>query len=164
MRQQGKFREDLYYRLCSDVITVPPLRQRFNEDPKELDLLVQKLVTKFFNLKETNINEKNTEEVSDVISKELRKLPEDYGWPGNVRELQQAIRRILLTGHYLIEPVTKLKNPDSENVDDLLSCYCFMLYQRYGKNYTEVAKAAKLDWRTVKKYVDRYDKEICRKV
>ena len=40
----GSFRDDLYYRLCSDIVVVPPLRQRFREDSGELDLLVSHLV------------------------------------------------------------------------------------------------------------------------
>src|SRR5207249_9018927 len=39
------FRDDFFYRLCSDVIHVPPLRQRLAEDPKELRQLVEHLLT-----------------------------------------------------------------------------------------------------------------------
>jgi sigma-54 specific flagellar transcriptional regulator A len=46
LRQQGKFRPDFFYRLCSDTITVPPLRQRLAETPAELDLLVHALVAR----------------------------------------------------------------------------------------------------------------------
>ncbi|MCA9708899.1 MAG: sigma 54-interacting transcriptional regulator, partial [Myxococcales bacterium] len=43
-RRQGRFRDDFYYRLCSDVIEVPPLRTRLAEDPAELGVLVGHLV------------------------------------------------------------------------------------------------------------------------
>ncbi|MBE9521996.1 MAG: sigma 54-interacting transcriptional regulator, partial [Proteobacteria bacterium] len=42
--QRGVFREDFYYRLCSDVITVPPLRQRLKEDPEEMNALLELIV------------------------------------------------------------------------------------------------------------------------
>ena len=44
LRASGQFRDDFYYRLCSDVITVPSLRQRITEDPRELDDLIAHLV------------------------------------------------------------------------------------------------------------------------
>src|SRR6185295_2591919 len=40
LRAEGKFRDDFYYRLCSDVIEVPSLQQRLDEDPSELDVLL----------------------------------------------------------------------------------------------------------------------------
>jgi len=40
LRQKGGFRDDFFYRLCSDIITVPPLRERLEEDPRELDELL----------------------------------------------------------------------------------------------------------------------------
>ena len=43
-RSQGRFRDDFFYRLCSDIITVPPLRQRLEEDPNELDALLSHTV------------------------------------------------------------------------------------------------------------------------
>ena len=45
-REEGSFRDDFYYRLSSDVITVPPLRTRIAEDPSELEALVGVLVTR----------------------------------------------------------------------------------------------------------------------
>src|SRR6185436_17438644 len=44
LRARKLFRDDFYYRLCSDVITVPPLRQRLAESPEEMNLLLQELV------------------------------------------------------------------------------------------------------------------------
>src|SRR5262249_13598430 len=41
LRQRGAFRDDFFYRLCSDIITVPPLRQRLEEDPGELEELLK---------------------------------------------------------------------------------------------------------------------------
>ena len=46
LRREGNFRDDFFYRLCSDVITVPTLRQRIEESPSELEQMVNLLVTR----------------------------------------------------------------------------------------------------------------------
>jgi transcriptional regulator with PAS, ATPase and Fis domain len=157
LRATGQFRDDFYYRLCSDVITVPPLRQRIAEDPRELDDLVAHLVLRL-------TGEKSTEAVDLVHSVIDGSLGRNYPWPGNVRELEQAVRRILLTKHY--EGDHKAVAPDlqsrlrdgidhgSVDADTLLSGYCQLLYERHG-TYEEVARRTKLDRRTAKAYLEK---------
>ena len=91
-------------------------------------------------------------------------IEDDYPWPGNVRELEQAVRRILLNGHY--EGVTAEADEGEESslatgirdgsltATDLLSRYCRALYARMG-SYEQVARHIDLDRRTVKKYIER---------
>ena len=153
LRQQGKFRQDFFYRLCSDAITVPPLRQRLAEMPAELDLLAQALVTRL-------LGSSSSEAVDLVLTALRRDLPAEYAWPGNVRELEQAIRRILLTGRYSEERATAPSGHDlwrqlqagSLDARGLLASYCALLYQRCG-NYEEVARRTGLDRRTVRKHL-----------
>jgi DNA-binding NtrC family response regulator len=157
LRASGQFRDDFYYRLCSDVITVPPLRQRITEDPRELDDLVAHLVLRL-------TGEKSPDAVTLVHSVIDSALGRTYPWPGNVRELEQAVRRILLTKHY--EGDHKSVAPDlqsrlrdgidhgSIDADALLSGYCQLLYNRHG-TYEEVARRTKLDRRTVKAYLGK---------
>ena len=153
LRSEGAFRDDFYYRLCSDVIEVPPLRQQLAEDPASLGLLVEKLLRRISGVSAPGL-------VTMVRQTLQRGLPAGYGWPGNVRELEQAVRRILLHGHYAGDCSAV---PDSQNLQNLadrgevsaqqlLSCYCRQLYQRYG-TYEEVARRIQLDRRTVKKYI-----------
>ena len=93
LRARGDFRDDFYYRLCSDVITVPTLRQRFAEDPGELEILLDALVKRLMG--------NQSPELVRRIRHALMKSPgATYAWPGNVRELEQAARQILLTGTY----------------------------------------------------------------
>lgn len=156
LRQQGHFRDDFFYRLCSDVITVPPLRQRLQEDPEELDELLKHLIQRL------------TGQESEPLLAEIRevfrgKLGDRYPWPGNVRELEQAVRRIMLTKQYEGDLVGRTA-PDvqagllagieggSLDAEALLSAYCTLLYQRHG-TYEEVARRTQLDRRTVKKYI-----------
>ncbi len=155
LRRQGKFRDDFFYRLCSDVITVPTLRQRIEENPTELDQMVNLLVTRMTGQERPN--------KTDMILETLKKdLPKDYQWPGNVRELEQAVRSILLKRHYYGDAmVTDIDLGDNLvqkiyagtlGAKELLKQYCHLLYMRYG-TYEEVARRAKLDPRTAKKYL-----------
>jgi DNA-binding NtrC family response regulator len=150
LRQQGQFRDDFFYRLCSDAITVPPLRQRLAETSTELDLLVQALVARLFG--------SASPEAADLVLTALRRdLPADYAWPGNVRELEQAVRRILLTGRYQGEPATETdlwRQAQAGMLDarGLLAHYCALLYRRCG-NCEEVARRTGLDRRTVRKHL-----------
>jgi len=157
LRGSGGLRDDFFYRLSSDVITVPPLRQRIAEDPSELDELINLVVGRILG--------KSAPWVAATIRRALnRTLPANYRWPGNVRELEQAVRRILLTGSYggddaaedLNELSTLLRSVETGSIDarELLSCYCRMLHHRLG-SFAEVARKTKLDTRTVKKYVEQ---------
>ena len=157
LRASPSFRDDFYYRLCSDVITVPPLRQRVREDPTELDALLGHLLGRL------------TGEPSAEIATRVREalhasVAADYVWPGNVRELEQAVRRILLTRHYHADRVAAtpslqaalVSGIDTGSIDaaQLLSSYCALLYERYG-TYEEVARRTNLDRRTVKSYLEK---------
>jgi sigma-54 dependent transcriptional regulator, flagellar regulatory protein len=155
MRHEGRFRDDFFYRLCSDVIEVPTLRQRIAESPAELEHMVHLLVAR--------ITGSPAPELVAVTLQALEKvLPRGYAWPGNVRELEQAVRRILLTGCYSADA-----EPSGDEVDvllgrmrsgeltaaELLARYSRMLYRRFG-SYTEVARRTGLDPRTTRKYIE----------
>jgi transcriptional regulator with AAA-type ATPase domain len=155
--QRGVFREDFYYRLCSDVITVPPLRQRLKEDPEEMNALLELLV-------ERTLGEPSSEWVVLVRDVLYRDLGENYAWPGNVRELEQAVRRIVLsrecrrnlyakpTPDDLSGQIQQGINKGDLTAKQLLSTYCALLYKQH-KNIEEVARRTQMDRRTVKKYL-----------
>ena len=147
LRRDGKFRDDFYYRLCSDLITVPPLRQRIREMPRELDALSGHLMQRI-------CGPKLQLPVIEVLKQTCGK---NYAWPGNVRELEQSIRRIMLTGTYegdtAAEPAKGIAlEAGNLTAKELVEKYCRDLYETYG-NYGEVARRTGLDWRTVKKNV-----------
>jgi len=87
MMDEGKFREDLYYRLHVITVQLPPLRERRDDVP----LLVQHFLEKY-----GEENQKTTLE----LTPEALDLLLDYEWPGNVRELENVIERavVLSTG------------------------------------------------------------------
>ena len=81
--KNGRFREDLYYRLNVFPITMPPLRQRQDDIP----MLVNHFVTKF--------NHKIGKMI-DTVSKDTLNILQGYHWPGNVRELESVIERAVI--------------------------------------------------------------------
>lgn len=152
MRRQGQFRDDFYYRLCSDTIVVPTLRERIAEETCELEVMVRHLLTRM-------IGESIQDLVDLVLTAIKRDIPTGYPWPGNVRELEQAVRRILLTGGYGGDSSLSGAAGDAELMKEgtvdaytLLANYCRHLFSRYG-SYEEVARRTRLDRRTVKKYL-----------
>jgi transcriptional regulator with AAA-type ATPase domain len=155
LRHEKKFRDDFFYRLCSDIITVPTLRQRIQEDRGELDSMLSYLIGRM-------IGHPEDELVVMVRSALERDLSKDYHWPGNVRELEQAVRRTLITRHYtgdsgtskpdLREALIRGIDTGTLDADAVVRSYCYLLYQKYF-TYEEVARRTGLDRRTVKKYV-----------
>jgi transcriptional regulator with GAF, ATPase, and Fis domain len=80
---EGKFREDLYYRLNVVTITLPPLRER-REDLFELSLHFLRRACERTGRKVTSIDETAMQGIME------------YGWPGNIRELQNVIERAVV--------------------------------------------------------------------
>jgi DNA-binding NtrC family response regulator len=151
----GRFRYDFYYRLCSDIISIPPLCQRLQEDPEEMTDLLEHTIRRI-------LGYSSPELAADIALKIKKHLPSDYQWPGNVRELEQCVRRLLLKGSYEITVTESARTSDllceginsgSMNAQVLLAGYCKLLYDRLG-SYEAVARHINLDRRTVKKHIE----------
>ena len=83
--RQGKFREDLYYRLNVIPLHIPPLRER----PEDITVLAEEFVKEFGKeFKKSGIS----------LSRETLDVLKAYHWPGNVRELRNALERAILLG------------------------------------------------------------------
>src|SRR5678809_108104 len=83
MVADGRFRDDLYYRINVLSIDVPPLRERREDIPVLIDFFLKK-------------HTKNTSRLITGLTPETRKLMMEYSWPGNVRQLESAIERAIL--------------------------------------------------------------------
>jgi DNA-binding NtrC family response regulator len=81
---EGRFREDLFYRLNVITIHVPPLRER----KEDILPLVQHFIRKF--------NAENNRNISTELDPEVLRALEEYPWPGNVRELENVIERAVI--------------------------------------------------------------------
>jgi DNA-binding NtrC family response regulator len=90
--REGKFREDLYYRIHVVTIHLPPLRERISDIPLLADHFLHKYV------QETGRNIKG-------FTREAMDLLQSYSWPGNIRELENAVERaVVLCRSEWIEP------------------------------------------------------------
>ncbi|MBW2185747.1 MAG: sigma 54-interacting transcriptional regulator [Deltaproteobacteria bacterium] len=84
MISQGKFREDLWFRLNVFPITIPPLRQRKSDIPALIRFFVDKKT------KEMNLHR------HPVLAYHMLEKLQDYHWPGNVRELENLVERTII--------------------------------------------------------------------
>ena len=84
--KEGKFREDLYYKLNIYPINIPPLRER----KEDIHILTDFFIKKFSTAMNKPIK---------IVSKEAMEFLINYEWPGNVRELENAIERAVVVGN-----------------------------------------------------------------
>lgn len=137
MVNEGKFRQDLYYRLLGLPIELPPLRQRGND----IILLAKHFVNEF--CKENNMAPK-------TIMDDSKQLLRKYHYPGNIRELKAVMElACVMTNGDRIKP-THLNMSVDENVQNLLSSektleeYSFEIIKhflnKYNQNVRLVAK------------------------
>jgi DNA-binding NtrC family response regulator len=96
---EGKFREDLYYRLNVFPVLVPPLRERREDIPE----LVAYLLKKYSKGMDTRVDE------------EAMEFLKTQNWKGNVRELENTVARACILSNYSVIKVMHLKDADSSN-------------------------------------------------
>jgi hypothetical protein len=152
----GCFREDLYYRLCSDLITTTPLREQLADTPEDLHNLVLFVANR--------IAGDDAESLACEVERWIEThLGRDYPWPGNIRELEQCVRNCLVRGEY--HPARPNEQPyDAERswlaeaergtltADELVTHYCRWVHRQTG-TYEATATRLALDRRTVKRRV-----------
>jgi transcriptional regulator with AAA-type ATPase domain len=154
--REGRFREDLYYRLCSDVIITPPLCEQLRESPEVMQDLVRYMSRR--------VAGSEAEALAEEVEEWMRNhLSPDYAWPGNYRELEQCVRNVLIRKHYEPPESRALSERDSLSedwlkgrltADQLLQRYCTLVYAQTG-SYEETARRLQLDRRTVKSRIDK---------
>lgn len=153
----GRFREDLYYRLCADQIETPSLRDQLADSPSVLDDLLLYMVRRA-------VGEEAEACLPEVREWVQTHLPPGYDWPGNYRELEQCVRNVVIRRSYRpLQP----RSPDTSDdffdrfrngeltAGEVLSHYAALVYHRTG-TYEETARRLALDRRTVKAKVDAF--------
>jgi len=153
--QDGHFREDFYYRLCSDLIVTPSLQEQLRESPEVLRELLLFIARRVAGVEAETL----AEEVETWI---VQHLSRDYEWAGNIRELEQCVRNVLVRQEYR-PPQVRTRSAHDEfsraftggelTADELLRRYCTVVYAQTG-SYEETARRLQLDRRTVKSKVD----------
>jgi transcriptional regulator with AAA-type ATPase domain len=155
----GRFRADVYYRLCAGHIRTPALRELLDADPGELDRLCLASSRRIV----------GAEQAATVAGESAawirRALGDAYAWPGNVRELEQCVRSLLLRGSY--EPAGQTASTwlgeaaaGTLNADALLDHYCASVAAQAG-GWREAARRLGIDWRTVKLRAGRSSAGAC---
>ena len=149
--QQGRFREDLYYRLKVIDIELPPLRERKEDIP----LLIQNFINR--------IGKEMKKEISGVAEEALKILL-NYSWPGNIRELENVIQRaITLSQHETILPEdlpSSMTHDGDENliekglreqytINRLEKEYILRVLRLVGGNKSKAAEILGLDRKTL---------------
>jgi two-component system response regulator AtoC len=132
--KEGRFREDLYYRLNVVTIELPPLRERREDIP----LLAQHFLAKFA--------VENQKEVS-TFSPEAMDFIMNYHWPGNVRELENAIERAVILAKDNVITLAELPQehlaPLPSSLRDLREVereHILGVLAQTGGNYSEAAR------------------------
>ncbi|MBI3785630.1 MAG: sigma-54-dependent Fis family transcriptional regulator, partial [Deltaproteobacteria bacterium] len=157
MVADGRFREDLYYRLKVVTIPLPPLRERRDDIPLLVDHLVQRAARQF-----------NKRVVG--VSEEALALLCSYDWPGNVRELAHALERsVALAQHEVIgleDLPLELRRPAPADRADLLQGaptleelkerYIRRVVEENGGNISRSAAILGVDRRSLYRMLRRY--------
>jgi transcriptional regulator with AAA-type ATPase domain len=153
----ARFREDLYYRLCADLIHTPSLADQIRDSPRVLHELVHYMTLRTVG--------DEAERCLPEVERWMRKnLPADYAWPGNYRELEQCVRNVIIRRSY--RPLEQVAGSAEDeffarfrsgdlSVDELLARYAARVYRLTG-SYEEAARRMGLDRRTVKAKVELY--------
>jgi DNA-binding NtrC family response regulator len=166
--REGKFREDLFYRLNVITIDLPPLRQRKEDIPLLVDFFLRKY------------SEENDRPLRRLTTEALRPLV-NYSWPGNVRELENVIERaVVLSLHPEIgpdllpdnivgrgSPIPVLESrADASLFDVMEQCerqIILDMLEKCGWNQTETAERFHIPLSTLNQKIKRLNIEIKKK-
>lgn len=149
--QQGEFREDFYYRLCSDLIVTPALHEQLRESPDVLRTLLLFIAQ---GIVDTEAEALAAEAEAWIV----QHMGHDYPWPGNIRELEQCVRNVLIRQAYQPprwhaqapqQSLLQAMHRGALSAEELLQRYCTMVFAQTG-SYAETARRLQLDRRTVK--------------
>jgi len=162
---EGKFREDLYYRVSVIPLEIPPLRER----KEDISCLASHFLKKFNLQMERSILR---------ISEEAMRSLEQYDWPGNVRELENTVERAVAfetTEEVKVErlpPQMSYLNPSEiagadkipkngidleKHIEEIEKSYIVEALQKSGGVQTRAAELLKMSFRSFRYFVKKYE-------
>lgn len=153
--KEGRFREDLYWRLNVIDIKIPPLRERRDD----IEILARHFMKKFSNEHKKNIKGFDKDALSLLIN---------YPWPGNIRELKNIIERSVVLAETdritLNDLPDKLKTAESTTetstlkacINDYEKNLLLKLYSAHNRNKEETAKMLGIDLATLYRKFKKY--------
>lgn len=131
---EGKFREDLYYRMNRYPISIPPLRQRL----EDIESLSKRLIQK--------INLDYGRNVSGLTDRALHRL-RSYSWPGNVRELENVLGRAMI-----------FLNPQEEWIDE--AHIAFMESDEHEEKEQQELAVSQFEGETLSDAVEAFEAQL----
>jgi len=154
-----RFREDLYYRLCADMIHTPTLYEQIADCPGDLQYLAEFIARRVL----TDLPEESHALARETVDWIGVQMGPNYRWPGNIRELEQCVRNVMIRKSYIpastgrVAPVSlpqdRLAQAVAEgrfSLEELTEHYVSMIYAAEGCRYDLAAKRLSIDWRTLK--------------
>ncbi|NIO04161.1 MAG: FHA domain-containing protein [Proteobacteria bacterium] len=155
--KEGRFREDLFYRLSVLRLRIAPLRERKEDIPLITQQLLRNLTVEY-----------NTSTVPEVAHETLEIL-NSYEWPGNIRELRNVLSRALaMGGKTVIRPADLLLSQDSESyvekmdsligksLDEIERTAILQTLKAHQGNKTQTAKALGIAYSTLYEKIKKY--------
>lgn len=151
--KEGKFREDLYYRLNVFTIFLPPLRERKSDIP----LLANHFMKKFSQVMNKPVTQIDPEAM-DVLVR--------YDWPGNIRELANAIERAMVVGQppqikkedlpFQLMNTNGIK-PASDSIEEIEKVHILKILNQYNWNISKSAEVLDIDRATLYNKINKYN-------
>ena len=166
--RDGRFREDLFYRLNVITVDLPPLRERREDIPLLVDFFIKKFAAE------------NSRPVRQVSPEAMRPLM-DYAWPGNVRELENVVERAVVLSSGQVVGIELLPDqlvgrgaatrlfeprPDASLFDIMEDCERRVIIDMLEKcewNQTEAANRFRIPLSTLNQKIKRLNVEIRRR-
>lgn len=155
MVKEGKFRQDLLYRINTVEVHVPPLRERLEDIPLLLDHFLG-IYCKKYKMPQKRVGE-------DTISR-LKK----HNWPGNIRELQHAVERaVIMSESHILQPqdffLTSIEeergdslNLSNMNLEETEKMLIRKVVDKYGGNISKAAKELGLTRASLYRRIEKY--------
>jgi len=160
---EGRFREDLYYRLNVFPMSLPPMRERKGDIPLLTEHFMKKHQTKGMRVNKTFVTKISDESVLELVSHE---------WKGNIRELENVIERAILIadgdtlqpGHLMIEGRMEGHNTPSSisaglSVREMERALILRTLEDVDGNRTKAAKMLNIGVRTLRNKLSEYRQE-----
>jgi DNA-binding NtrC family response regulator len=166
--RDGRFREDLFYRLNVITVDLPPLRERREDIPLLVDFFIKKFAAE------------NARPVRQISPEAMRPLM-DYAWPGNVRELENVVERAVVLSSGVTVGIELLPDqlvgrgaaarlfeprPDASLFDIMEDCERRVIIDMLEKcewNQTEAANRFRIPLSTLNQKIKRLNVEIRRR-
>ena len=172
---RGNFREDLYYRLCADLVRTPTLQEQLMDRPEDLHELTRFIARRLL----VELPDEADSLATEAAQWVEQHFGSSYDWPGNIRELEQCVRNVMIRKSYTPSSRVSFQRPDASplhsmqgtdefvrsmlagemTLDEVSEHYASLVYVQLGR-YDLAAQKLAVDWRTLK---DKVKPDLIRK-